>query len=991
MKRKLRASGDRVTLIALALSALLSLPAAVQASGGSTNDPKAAQYSEWVQEMKENPRGPFERIRWFCKDGTLQPPKAYACKDHGGGIQHGEWNQRTKTMRENGYLVANVLADVDPADYSGGDARRGDLAQILLERFLMGMDDGWIMRGALTYRGALQAEDEEAGALALVLAMLDDPAWLEPSRYALLRETVRLLPIQTDAVSASTVRQLALEIDAEDSGFRDLRIKIHGAPDAEDASRVRDYAKRNAKPAVAAEYEKLASAIDELYAAQGAVETLTTLAAQAEGEGLRQFLTEGASDLGQAASDAQRLQESSILSAKLRDRLADEASAADRLVNLLASLALERDVYSAGNNLTASLDRATRRKRLEYLWDVSTGLYGSGAISKRQLLSAHESLDRLLRKRSITLDQYREEIRYLARLPEWSVRTYNFHFADAMARFSQIEPLTHLYTQDRVRGGPALFAGAITDSLGKDANQIAGVEHELFGARVGGGLRALNPGLARGRLYAPKPEEVDADLDPEGIYLLPETISDLPRVGGILTQGEGSSLSHVQLLARNLGIPNVVVGTEVLPQVMAHLGQEVVLAVSPGGVVQLTNDGPRWAGVFGDESQSTGDVVIRPDLDKLDLTVTSFAPLTSLRATDSGALSGPKGANLGELKHYFSDAVPGGFVIPFGTFRKLLDQPIEAGGPSVYDWMKQNYAEIEELEGQPKKQKAHVRKFLARLREWIENSDPGPDFREQLNTMLAENFGPDGSFGAFVRSDTNVEDLPGFTGAGLNLTIANVVGYENIFEAIRLVWASPFTERAYGWRQAHMEDPEYVFPAVVVQYSLPAEKSGVMVTTDLEDGQPGWISVAVSEGVGGAVDGQATESLRIRQSDGEVRFLAQASAPFKRDLSEKGGIELAPASGSDAVLTPNEIAQLIAVSKDAPARFPDLQTESGETMAADIEFAFVDGRLYLLQLRPLVESKSANRNQYLSSLDGGSKQRGGTAVPLDALPQAAAR
>ena len=52
-----------------------------------------------------------------------------------------------------------------------------------------------------------------------------------------------------------------------------------------------------------------------------------------------------------------------------------------------------------------------------------------------------------------------------------------------------------------------------------------------------------------------------------GIYLLPETVSDLPPVAGILTRGEGSSLSHVQLLARNLGIPNVVVGEERVPAV----------------------------------------------------------------------------------------------------------------------------------------------------------------------------------------------------------------------------------------------------------------------------------------------------------------------------------------------------------------------------------------------------------------------------------------
>ena len=52
--------------------------------------------------------------------------------------------------------------------------------------------------------------------------------------------------------------------------------------------------------------------------------------------------------------------------------------------------------------------------------------------------------------------------------------------------------------------------------------------------------------------------------------------------------------------------------------------------------------------------------------------------------------------------------------------------------------------------------------------------------------------------GVFVRSDTNVEDLPGFTGAGLNLTVFNVVGFDNIVKAISEVWASPYTPARLG-------------------------------------------------------------------------------------------------------------------------------------------------------------------------------------------------
>jgi phosphoenolpyruvate synthase/pyruvate phosphate dikinase len=408
-----------------------------------------------------------------------------------------------------------------------------------------------------------------------------------------------------------------------------------------------------------------------------------------------------------------------------------------------------------------------------------------------------------------------------------------------------------------------------------------------------------------------------------------------------------------------------------------------VLAVSPQGVVQLSEYGPRWDKIFG-TSQPQDEVVIRPDLEKLDIKHPSMVPLARLRASDSGRLSGPKGANLGELKHYFGDAVPDGFVINFGVFRMVLEQPIEAGGPSVWNWMKQQYQAIDRLQGE-RKERA-VSAFLARLRRWIANCDPGKGFRQGLRMGL-DRLGPDGSFGVFVRSDTNVEDLPGFTGAGLNLTVFNVVGYENVLGAVKEVWASPFTERAYGWRQSHMEQPEYVFPAVVVQKSFPSEKSGVLVTVDVDTGERGWLSVAVSEGVGGAVEGQAAESLLINANTGEVRFLAQATAPLRMELSPTGGIVKVPASGTERVLQPAEIEKLVAFARTVGDRFPALQAEDGTHLPADVEFAFRGGRLTLLQIRPFVESRGAQQSAYLSQLDAAFRQRGAARVDLKAVPR----
>jgi phosphoenolpyruvate synthase/pyruvate phosphate dikinase len=357
-----------------------------------------------------------------------------------------------------------------------------------------------------------------------------------------------------------------------------------------------------------------------------------------------------------------------------------------------------------------------------------------------------------------------------------------------------------------------------------------------------------------------------------------------------------------------------------------------------------------------------------------------------VRATDSGRIAGPKAANLGELKHHFPAAVTDGVVIPFGHFRALLDQPLEPGGPSVFSWMQRQYAWIGSLNEEPRQQEQVTRQFLSRMRDWILNADPGDDFRRRLQETMAETFGPDGAYGVFVRSDTNVEDLPGFTGAGLNLTEANVVGFENVLEAINRVWGSPFSERAYRWRQAYMENPEHIYASVLLLKSVPADKSGVMVTADVDTGQTGRLTIAVNEGVGGAVSGQTSEELRIDMSDGKVHLMAQASEPYKRVILKQGGMTKIPASGGDAVLSPKNIQVLIEFARSVPDRFPMLKNVQGEPVPADIEFGFYQDSLVLFQIRPFLESARARQNLFLNRLDQRLKEKYGEVIDLDGYP-----
>jgi hypothetical protein len=943
----------------------LAIALAVLASAPASALPDAPTLRGWVEGFKQSDRGPFEVIRWFCNDGSIRPARA-GCRGHGDGVQHGDWNAQARALRDGGYAVANVLVALRPEQFTGPHADLDAWRQILLERFLIGVDEGWIYKGAWGYRGAMQIEDEEAAARSLTLAMLADPRWREPGRFLLLRESVRVLPLAIDVASAAQVRADALNLAARDPGFASLRAKIHSFPDAGDAERVRDFAKRRARPGLGASYDSLARSIEALYAPSGAMAAVLELAPLIGDTDLAQQLRDKSAEFKAEVNPGRRLAAAARLMRLVRDAFPKIQDPHVALVALLTSLALEREVYTASTEVLPKLDSVNRRNRLWLLAYGAEALYGAGFIGARELREVESTVGQV-ESRNPTLREYRDVVRYLQRVPEWSGRHLAFQFGDEVQRWQAIEPLVAQHSADRLRGSPLLFYSGVLDGMVLDTNQLAGIDQQVFGEPVGLGMRALNPGIARGVL---RDGADPARAQPDGIYLLPETTSDLPPVAGILTRGEGSSLSHMSLLARNLGVPNVVVGDAVLPRLQPRFDGRAVLAVSPGGVVRLAADGPQWDAVFGAADPDT-DAMIRPDMQKLDLTVTEFVPLSEVRAWDQGRICGPKGANLGELRYAFgSPPVPDGFVIPFGAFRRVLDQPLEPGGPPVFEWMKRSYDEIQAAAADPARQQQMAAQFLARLRTWLLAADVGPAFEAQLRWNLKERFGAeDGSYGVFVRSDTNVEDLKGFTGAGLNQTIPNVVGYDRILQAIREVWASPFTERAYGWRQSRMADPENVFPAVVVQRAFPSEKSGVLVTGDIETGDRHFLSVAMNEGVSGAVDGQPAEALRIDARSGEAKLLAPATTPLKNVLARGGGVAKVPASGSEVVLTADEIRQLVVLAREVPARLPSMRTPNGEAIPADIELAFKDGRLALLQIRPLNENKRAQRSVFLAQLD----------------------
>ena len=362
---------------------------------------------------------------------------------------------------------------------------------------------------------------------------------------------------------------------------------------------------------------------------------------------------------------------------------------------------------------------------------------------------------------------------------------------------------------------------------------------------------------------------------------------------------------------------------------------------------------------------------VRVPTDRLDLSVAEVVPLDSIRAVDSGRIVGPKAANLGQLAAMFPDRVSRAVVVPFGVFRRHMSQPMLDTGGSYSDYLQETFVRADTALRAGTDVAAvdeATLKRLAVLQAAIRTMPLLPGFIDDLRAKFLRTFGvPFGQFPVFVRSDTNMEDLKEFTGAGLNLTVPNVRSADKLVQSIRDVWASPYAERSYRWRQRFLLNPEHVYPSILLQESINAEKSGVLITTGIFSAAPNDLTVAFSRGVGGAVSGQSSESFLLRE-DGRDLLLAPAREPASTVLPTDGGVLRSSVAFERPILTVDDRAQIRGIARDMRARLPG--TPGIESAGPyDVELGFLDGKLWLFQVRPFVENKRAQSSVYLRALD----------------------
>ena len=448
------------------------------------------------------------------------------------------------------------------------------------------------------------------------------------------------------------------------------------------------------------------------------------------------------------------------------------------------------------------------------------------------------------------------------------------------------------------------------------------------------GYQGLNLASGIGRIHIIDKLDEHVEIGSNEILVLSEVPLNLPPVAGIIVTKPSTPLSHINLLAKSWGIPNAYIKD----------------------ADKLLKQYDTWWVSF--ETRRDNYFIKRADLSQIkdyqrrdaerrklmtprsDLEEKRLLPLSQQRAASVIAY-GAKSANLGEVMRARLPgvAVPPGFTIPFHFYDQFLR---ENRLDDFITFLRDDQRFVHDP--------AYRRERLTALRERFKQGKVSAGLRGEVMRRVSNEFRDKG---LFVRSSSNTEDLPNFSGAGLYDTVPNVRGEEPLMEAIKTVWASLWNFEAYEARERAGIDHAKVFMAVLLQEGINSESSGVLITSDpFDKDNRGTIYISAKRGLGiKVVEGQrVAEQILFRPRTNAVQVLTRSAEDSLLTFDEQGGVKEIPITGDRAVLTDEVVRRLVRAASDIKRVFGGREQ--------DIEWAYMRDQIYIVQARPYIEGSN---------------------------------
>lgn len=470
--------------------------------------------------------------------------------------------------------------------------------------------------------------------------------------------------------------------------------------------------------------------------------------------------------------------------------------------------------------------------------------------------------------------------------------------------------------------------------------RIASVRDRLptIGAQeVFGGIRyqPLTHGVAFGTLRFVRGRLDAASVRPDHILVLEDLPDEIPVASGVLSQELQAPLGHLAILCATRGTPNAGLRDALSdPRLVALDGQLVRLEIQ---TQDFTIRPATHAEADAAWASRRPARTLTPRIDPSD---TGLPELCALDYEDVSTV-GAKAAQLGEACGMGPPIVtPGGFAIPFFHYLRHLERSgVGSGIPQMLDDV-------------AFRSDAHAReRSLLELRTVIERASVDPALLRALASRIRAF---PGEPRVILRSSTNAEDLPGFTGAGLyrSIVIPGDADEAAIATALRQVWASTWLQGAYEEREWYRIDHRRVAMAVLVQPFVDgAAANGVAITANpYYQNRPGFFVNA--QVLGGSVTGAGGEEIPEQHL---IYTYQGIEAELVSRSSRNGG---APILGDPEIHRLAEVLQ--ALHDHFTPRWGDrvghVPEGSVAQVAADVEFLIAgpDRHVVILQARPFV-------------------------------------
>lgn len=224
----------------------------------------------------------------------------------------------------------------------------------------------------------------------------------------------------------------------------------------------------------------------------------------------------------------------------------------------------------------------------------------------------------------------------------------------------------------------------------------------------------------------------------------------------------------------------------------------------------------------------------------------------------------------------------------------------------------------------------------------------------ELGTALVSAYRALGGGLVAVRSSATGEDGSEASFAGQQETILGVEGEADVCAAVARCWASLHSERAVAYRKAQGIATDNLAMAVVVQRLVPAEVAGVLFTRDPLDATGQRLLIEASWGLGESVVSGRVQPDRYHL-DRTTGHVAERHLGTKaEEVTASGRAEVAPERRGRWCLDSTQLARLADLARIV---------EEFYRGPRDIEWAWADGQVWLLQARPITTADAAAREQ----------------------------